>query len=111
MVCQYVVVFIILLSSVYLRCVYLACKVEENQATNKRVFQDRQYQVDAAIVRIMKMRKTLAHNLLIAECFEQLRFPIKVCCRMPSTIQIRGLQCGGDYHMLCCVLCMYMCMH
>lgn len=51
--------------------------VEENQATNERVFQDRQYQVDAAVVRIMKMRKTLAHNLLIAECFEQLRFPVK----------------------------------
>ena len=53
-------------------------QVEENQATNERVFQDRQYQVDAAVVRIMKMRKTLAHNLLIAECFEQLQFPVKV---------------------------------
>ena len=64
----------------------LACKVEENQATNKRVFQDRQYQVDAAIVRIMKMRKSLSHSLLIAECFEQLQFPIKVRCRLPQTI-------------------------
>lgn len=70
--------FSILWCSLCVCPVCLACKVEENQATNKRVFQDRQYQVDAAIVRIMKMRKSLSHSLLIAECFEQLRFPIKV---------------------------------
>lgn len=39
--------------------------------------QDRQYQIDAAIVRVMKTRKTLAHNLLISELFSQLRFPAK----------------------------------
>eukprot|EP00850_Spirogloea_muscicola_P010528 SM000062S19914 [mRNA] locus=s62:329855:335359:+ [translate_table: standard] len=37
--------------------------VEENTSTTERVFQDRQYQIDAAIVRIMKTRK--------------LKFPIK----------------------------------
>lgn len=41
------------------------------------MFQDRQYQVDAAIVRIMKMRKSLMHNQLISECMAQLKFPIK----------------------------------
>ena len=51
---------------------------EENQATNERIFQDRQYQVDAAIVRVMKMRKTLLHNLLITEVVGQLKFSIKV---------------------------------
>ncbi|KAM3586793.1 hypothetical protein VKS41_001850 [Umbelopsis sp. WA50703] len=51
--------------------------VEENTSTRERVFQDRQYQVDAAIVRIMKTRKTLSHNMLINELFEQLRFPVK----------------------------------
>eukprot|EP00736_Rhodelphis_marinus_P001479 Rmarinus@m.1972 len=51
--------------------------VEENQNTQERVFQDRQYQVDAAIVRVMKMRRTLTHNLLITELFGQVRFPIK----------------------------------
>ncbi|RUP46331.1 hypothetical protein BC936DRAFT_147076 [Jimgerdemannia flammicorona] len=51
--------------------------VEENTNTHERVFQDRQYQVDAAIVRIMKTRKTLNHNKLMTELFEQLRFPVK----------------------------------
>jgi len=50
---------------------------EENTATNERVFQDRQYQVDAAIVRIMKMRRTLPHNLLVSECLAQLRFHVR----------------------------------
>lgn len=50
---------------------------EEQQSTTERVFQDRQYQVDAAIVRIMKMRKTLSHNMLIAELYNQLKFPVK----------------------------------
>ncbi|XP_046371924.1 cullin-4A-like [Haliotis rufescens] len=50
---------------------------EENTSTTERVFQDRQYQVDAAIVRIMKTRKTLSHNLLIAELYNQLKFPVK----------------------------------
>ena len=51
---------------------------EEQQTTTEQVFQDRQYQVDAAIVRIMKMRKTLSHNMLIAELYNQLKFPVKV---------------------------------
>ena len=51
--------------------------VEENAATNERVFADRQYQVDAAIVRIMKTRKTLSHQLLISELMIQLKFPVK----------------------------------
>ncbi|CAH1781894.1 unnamed protein product [Owenia fusiformis] len=50
---------------------------EENTNTTERVFQDRQYQVDAAIVRIMKTRKTLTHNLLISELYNQLKFPVK----------------------------------
>eukprot|EP01098_Paradermamoeba_levis_P011094 TRINITY_DN4711_c0_g1_i1.p1 TRINITY_DN4711_c0_g1~~TRINITY_DN4711_c0_g1_i1.p1 ORF type:complete len:487 (-),score=139.06 TRINITY_DN4711_c0_g1_i1:100-1560(-) len=51
--------------------------VEENQKTTEGVFQDRQYQIDAALVRIMKTRKTLSHNLLVSELVNQLKFPMK----------------------------------
>lgn len=51
---------------------------EEQSSTQERVFQDRQYQIDAAVVRIMKMRKSLTHNLLITELYDQLKFPVKV---------------------------------
>lgn len=57
-------------------CIVL--QVEEQVSTTERVFQDRQYQIDAAIVRIMKMRKTLGHNLLVSELYNQLKFPVKV---------------------------------
>ena len=50
---------------------------EEQKATEERVFQDRQYQIDAAIVRIMKMRKTLSHTLLLNELYTHLKFPVK----------------------------------
>ena len=49
----------------------------EQKATEESVYQDRQYQIDAAIVRIMKTRKTLNHNLLLTELFNQLEFPVK----------------------------------
>jgi len=49
---------------------------EENKKTTESVFQDRQYQVDAAVVRVMKARKTLSHTLLISELFKQLKFPV-----------------------------------
>lgn len=49
---------------------------EEQRKTNESVMQDRQYQVDAAIVRIMKTRKTLGHKLLVNELVGQLRFPV-----------------------------------
>ena len=51
-------------------------KVKEN------VFKDRQYQVDAAIVRIMKTRKELTHQQLMAELLGQLRFPVKVTSKI-----------------------------
>lgn len=35
-------------------------------------------QVDAAIVRILKTRKSIAHNLLVTELYTQLKFPVKV---------------------------------
>jgi len=50
---------------------------EEHEATQEQVFVDRQYAIDAAIVRIMKARRSLTHTLLIAELIAQLRFPTK----------------------------------
>lgn len=50
---------------------------EESTKVNDYILQDRQYQIDAAIVRIMKMRNTLSHKLLIAELGAQLQFPLK----------------------------------
>merc|ERR1711915_691572 len=48
----------------------------EQKATEDRVFQDRLYLIDAAIIRILKMRKTLSHNLLLTEIYNQLNFPV-----------------------------------
>ncbi|GLJ06177.1 hypothetical protein SUGI_0032890 [Cryptomeria japonica] len=44
-------------------------KVKEN--VGKVVFRDRQYIIDASVVRIMKRRKVLAHKELVMQCSEQ----------------------------------------
>ncbi|KAK7751479.1 hypothetical protein SLS62_006564 [Diatrype stigma] len=44
---------------------------EENQETHKRVAQDRQFETQAAIVRIMKSRKLMTHANLVAEVINQ----------------------------------------
>jgi len=49
----------------------------EADATHERVLQDRQYQIDASLVRIMKTRKTLAVQTLIGELLAQVRFAAK----------------------------------
>ena len=41
-----------------------------------QVLQDRQHQIDACIVRIMKTRKTLSHKLLTQEVLTQLKFQL-----------------------------------
>ncbi|KAG0223464.1 Cullin-4B [Mortierella sp. GBA43] len=65
------------LTRIKINAIQLKETQEENASTNERIFQDRQFQVDAAIVRIMKTRKQLSHTLLISELFDQLKFPIK----------------------------------
>lgn len=69
--------------------------VEENAATTERVFQERNYQIDAAVVRIMKTRRTLQHAGLLAEVFDQLRFhhkPADVKKRIESLIEREYLE-------------------
>ncbi|KAI5811025.1 Cullin family-domain-containing protein [Peziza echinospora] len=44
---------------------------EENKETHERVAQDRQYETQAAIIRIMKSRKTIKHVELIRQTIEQ----------------------------------------
>eukprot|EP00762_Andalucia_godoyi_P008671 ANDGO_00474.mRNA.1 Cullin-4 len=51
--------------------------VEEEERTNEKVMEDRQYQIDACIVRVMKARKRLEHKDLVAVVFSQLRFEMK----------------------------------
>lgn len=46
---------------------------EENKTTHERVAADRHYETQAAIVRIMKSRKTIKHVELIAEVIEATR--------------------------------------
>lgn len=55
-------------------------KTEEQKSTNTSIDQERKYIVEAAIVRVMKMRKTLKHQELIAEVIKQVasRFTPKV---------------------------------
>jgi len=59
-----------------------AIQVKESAAedlqTTERVFMERHFEVDAAIVRVLKTRRTLTHANLIAELYSQLRFPFKV---------------------------------
>ncbi len=46
---------------------------EENRETHARVAADRQFETQAAIVRIMKSRKTMGHAQLVAEVINQTR--------------------------------------
>ncbi|GAO52034.1 hypothetical protein G7K_6122-t1 [Saitoella complicata NRRL Y-17804] len=50
---------------------------EENKATHAGVAQDRVFQIDAAIIRIMKARKKISHRDLTGALYETLKFPIQ----------------------------------
>ena len=48
---------------------------QERDDTHQSVSRDRLYLIDAAVVRIMKARKTISHQALVGEVMNQLRFP------------------------------------
>ncbi|XP_057368475.1 cullin-3-A-like [Daphnia carinata] len=45
----------------------------ERKETRSKVDEDRKHEIEAAIVRIMKARKTMQHNVLVSEVTEQLK--------------------------------------
>ncbi|RXG46459.1 hypothetical protein VDGE_05895 [Verticillium dahliae] len=51
---------------------------EENKATHERIAEDRKFETQAAIVRVMKARKTIGHSELVAEVinFTRKRGPV-----------------------------------
>ncbi|XP_024174245.1 cullin-1 [Rosa chinensis] len=51
--------------------------VEERKKVINHVCKDRRYAIDAAIVRIMKSRRVLDHQQLVADCVEQLKHIFK----------------------------------
>ncbi|XP_010661050.2 cullin-3B isoform X1 [Vitis vinifera] len=69
----------------------------ENQETRQRVEEDRKPQIEAAIVRIMKSRRVLDHNNIVAEVTKQLqsRFlpsPVLIKKRIESLIEREFLE-------------------
>jgi len=49
---------------------------EEIKQTSEKVHEDRKFQIDAGIVKLMKEHKVLTHNDLMQKLIERLKFPI-----------------------------------
>lgn len=68
---------------------------EEVQTNTSEIFKEREYQVDASIVSIMKNKKVLTHNLLVQEISARLRFSCSINdikTRIESLIEREFLQ-------------------
>ena len=50
---------------------------QEIEKTNEKVFEDRKFQVDAAIVRIMKSKKKSSFKELSCDVYESVKFPFE----------------------------------
>lgn len=53
-------------------------QIDEKKKVVDDVNKDRRFAIDASLVRIMKSRKVLGHQQLVAECVEQLSRMFKV---------------------------------
>ena len=72
---------------------------EDAQKTHDEVFRDRQYQVDAIVVRVMKTRKRSSHTDLMGEILAQVRFPAQpadIKKRIESLIEREYLERDAD---------------
>lgn len=52
--------------------------MEESKNVEEKLFHNRQHQVDAAVVRIMKEKRTCTHVDLVTELLKQLNYPVEV---------------------------------
>ena len=71
---------------------------QERQKADESIFRDRQHQIDAAVIRIMKSRKTLRHAELVSEVMGQLKFKAEnkdVKGRVESLIEREYLERKG----------------
>eukprot|EP00800_Vazella_pourtalesii_P022935 TRINITY_DN9108_c0_g1_i7.p1 TRINITY_DN9108_c0_g1~~TRINITY_DN9108_c0_g1_i7.p1 ORF type:complete len:781 (+),score=101.85 TRINITY_DN9108_c0_g1_i7:78-2420(+) len=66
------------LHSIKINQVQMKESEEENDKTRTKVIYDRNMQMDAGIMRIMKTRKKLNHSNLLGELSDQTNFPIRV---------------------------------
>jgi cullin-4 len=57
---------------------------EEHEKTVEAISRDRLYLIDAVLVRIMKARKTILHQSLIAQVIEQMKLPVQ-----PADVKMR----------------------
>lgn len=48
---------------------------EEIKQADEKIKEDRRFQIDAVIMKIMKEKKTLGHNDLLSEIFQKINFP------------------------------------
>ena len=76
---------------------YVSQFLEEESGSIKRmsilpVILDRQYQIDAAIVRIMKTSKSISYTLLLSETISQLKLPLQVCLRNSFSLFIKFIK-------------------
>ena len=53
-------------------------KQKEDAQTEKRVLKERNYQIDACLIRILKKKKEIKHQNLVQELFELLQLPVDV---------------------------------
>ena len=51
---------------------------EENKEADEKVMEDRRFEIEAAVVRILKEKKVMQHNELVKTLIERLKFPVEI---------------------------------